>query len=209
MERENNMLIQAKYHEVRGDIQDGDIIAFGGRGGVSNLIKLFTRSNVSHVALVMKSKLENNVPLNMIIESTILDGYSGVTINRLSNRLKDYQGEVWWLPLRQDLRSEKNWEEAYEWLKCQRKKAYDNIQAIGSGLDLIWNNKEDFDKFFCSELCCAFFEEIEVVEGINSSEVTPIDLCMFSLYENNYYQICGIEKEIKGYNTLEPGQWIM
>ena len=204
------MLIQARYHEIRDAVQDGDIIAFGGKGGISNLIKIFTRSNVSHVALVMKSKLENNNPLNMIIESTTLDGYSGVIVNRLSNRLKDYQGEAWWLPLRQDLRRKASWNGAYEWLKSQRRKAYDNIQAVGAGLDLIWNNKEDFDQFFCSELCCAFYEErLGIIESLNSSEVTPIDLCMFNLYENNYYQICGGEKEIKGYNSVLPGQWVL
>ena len=203
------MLIQAKYHEIREDIQDGDIIAFGGKGMTSNLIKLFTRSNVSHVALIMKAKLDNSNPLNMIIESTTLDGYSGVVINRLSNRLKDYQGEAWWLPLRQDLRSRGNWDEAYEWLKAQKRKAFDPMQAIGAGLDLLLNNKEDFDKFFCSELCCAFFEEKEIIKAINSSEVTPIDLCMFNLYEDNYYQICGEEKEIQGYNILEPGEWVI
>ena len=204
------MLIQAKYHQIREDIQDGDIIAFGGGGTVSNLIKLFTRSNVSHVALILKSALESGERLNMIIESTILDGYSGVVVNRLSNRLRNYQGEIWWLPLKQELRDKTNWDGAYEWLKSQKRKAYDSLQAIGAGLDLIWNNKEDFDKFFCSELCCVFYEErLEIIKQINSSEVTPIDLCMFSLYENNYYQICGEEKEIKGYNTLEPGQWVM
>lgn len=204
------MLIQAKYHEIREDIQDGDIIAFGGRGAISNLIKLFTRSNVSHVALILKSALESGERLNMIIESTTLDGYSEVVINRLSNRLRNYQGEVWWLPLRQELRDNANWEGAYEWLKSQKRKAYDNVQAIGAGLDLILNNKEDFDKLFCSELCCAFFEErLGIVPQINSSEVTPIDLCMFNLYENNYYQIRGEEKEIRGFNSLEPGQWIM
>ena len=204
------MLIQAKYYEIREDIQNGDIIAFGGKGIASNLIKLFTRSSVSHVALIMKAKLDNGNPLNMIIESTTLDGYSGVVINRLSNRLKDYQGEAWWLPLKQELRNKANWDGAYEWLKSQKRKAYDSIQAIGAGLDLIWNNKEDFDKFFCSELCCVFYEErLEIIKQINSSEVTPIDLCMFNLYENNYYQICGAEKEIKGYNTLEPRQWVM
>ena len=98
------MLIQAKYHQIRESLQDGDLIAFGGRGGASSLIKLFTRSNVSHVALILKSVLETGERLNMIIESTTLDGYSGVIINRLSNRLKNYDGEVWWLPLRQDVK---------------------------------------------------------------------------------------------------------
>ena len=129
------MLIQAKYHEIREDIQDGDIIAFGGKSRISNLIKLFTRSNVSHVALILKSALESGERLNMIIESTTLDGYSGVVINRLSNRLRNYQVEIWWLPLRQELRDKANWDGAYEWLRSQKRKVYDSVQALGAGLD--------------------------------------------------------------------------
>lgn len=203
------MLIRAKYHEIRKDIQDGDVIAFGGKGAVSNLIKLFTRSNVSHVALVLKSVLETGERLNLIIESTILDGYSGVVVNRLSNRLKNYDGEVWWLPLKQDLRDRTNWEGAYEWLRSQKGKAYDTKQAIGSGLDLLWNNKEDFDKFYCSEIISAFYESRNIIDEINSSEVTPVDLCMFNLYEGDYYQLAGETKEIKGYNTVPPGDWVI
>jgi|SRR3990167_1895525 len=203
------MLIQAKYHQIRESLQDGDLIAFGGRGGASSLIKLFTRSNVSHVALILKSVLETGERLNMIIESTTLDGYSGVIINRLSNRLKNYDGEVWWLPLRQDVRDRADFDGAYEWLKKQKRKADDSLQAIGAGLDLIINNKEDFDCFFCSELVSAYYEKIAIIEEINSSEVTPIDLCMFDLYDTNYYQLVGQQKEIKGYNSLKPGGWVL
>ena len=203
------MLIRAKYHEIRKNIQDGDVIAFGGKGAVSNLIKLFTRSNVSHVALIMKSVLNTGERLNQIIESTLLDNYSGVVVNRLSNRLKDYDGEAWWLPLKQSIRDKAIWENAYSWLKKQKRKAYDTKQAIGSGLDLLWNNEEDFNKFFCSELISAFYEKVNILNQINSSEVTPVDLCMFNLYEGDYYQLIGEPKEIKGYNTVPSGDWVI
>lgn len=203
------MLIKAKYHEIRKDIQGGDVIAFGGKGTVSALIKLFTRSNVSHVALVMRAVSKTGERLNQIIESTTLDNYSGVVVNRLSNRLKEYDGDVWWLPLKQEFRDKASGEDASQWLIKQKRKAYDTKQAIGSGFDLIINNTEDFDKFFCSELISAFYEKVDVISEINSSEVTPIDLCMFSLYEKDYYQLKGKRKEIKGYNTVPPGDWVI
>jgi len=203
------MLIQTKYHNVREDIQEGDIIAFGGKGGIPSLIKLFTRSNVSHVALIMKAKTNQEGILNLMIESTTLEGYSGVVVNRLSNRLKDYKGDAWWLPLSKESRERADWEGSYDWLKRQKRKAYDSLQALGSGLDLIMNNKEDFDRLFCSELISAFYEHVRIIEAINSSEVTPIDLCMFNLYEHNYYQLCGQVKDIRGYNSVEAGNWVL
>lgn len=203
------MLIKAKYHEIRKDIQDGDVIAFGGRGMVSNLIKLFTRSNVSHVALMMRAISKTGERLNQIIESTTLDNYSGVVVNRLSNRLKGYDGEAWWLPLKQEFRNKARGEDAYKWLVKQKRKTYDTWQAIGSGLDLLLNNNEDYDKLYCSEIISAFFEERGIIDEINSSEVTPIDLCMFNLYEKDYYQLKGKRKEIKGYNTIPSGDWVI
>jgi hypothetical protein len=45
------------------------------------------------------------------------------------------------------------------------------------------------------------------ITTINASEVTPIDLCKFELYADNYTQISGDKKIISGYNTLNPEGW--
>ncbi len=42
--------------------------------------------------------------LNQIIESTFLNGFSGVSINRLSDRIETYNDEMWWLPLSDESR---------------------------------------------------------------------------------------------------------
>lgn len=200
------MLIQTNYSQIREQIRDGDIIAWGGKGQVSSLIKLFTLSTVSHVAIVMKAIDITNegkeIILNNIIESTTLDGYSGVVVNRLSKRLHNYDGEVWWLPLSEDIRSRIDFKIFYDWLKKQRKKVYDIVQAMGSALDLLWHNKEDFDKFFCSELCSAALEISGGVSNINCSEITPAELCKWKIYQENYYQLGGELKEIKGFNSV-------
>lgn len=202
------MYRRAYYHEIREQIKDGDVIAFGGKGQLSGLIKLFTLSGVSHVGVVMKSKILTSdgilVTTNDIIESTTLDGFSGVTINKLSKRLKDYDGEVWWLPLNDNLRLQADMKVFYQWLKEQNRKCYDSKQAIGSAFDILWNNKEDFDRFFCSELVAASLEKAGVIKNINASEVTPADLCMFKIYDQDYYQLSGETKELRGFNSLDP-----
>ena len=84
-------LLQRKYAEIRDKVRAGDIIAFGGKGNFSEIIKWATRASVSHVCIVLQSELRGAEDLgtdgyfNQIIESTSLNGFSGVTISRLSD----------------------------------------------------------------------------------------------------------------------------
>ena len=48
---------KAKYADVRSKMKPGDVIAFGGKGNFSELIKWATRSTVSHVGVIMQSKM--------------------------------------------------------------------------------------------------------------------------------------------------------
>jgi hypothetical protein len=213
----------AKYSDLRKDMQPGDVIAFSGKGHFSEIIKWATRAPVSHVGIILQSKLLiGDIPqdgfFNQIIESTSLNGFSGVSISRLSDRVDTYDGEMWWLPLSKKSRDNLKTKEFFDFLLHQEKKPYDMPQAVKSALDALdkipllqkaTHNIEDFSSFFCSELAAAALEVGQVVSNINASEVTPVDLCMFSIYQDDYYQIegKGEEKDIKGYNTLFPDGW--
>lgn len=208
------------YEEARDKMQPGDVIAFSGKGNVSEIIKLFTKSGVSHVGVVYKTKQVNdsdpNRYMNTLMESTSLDGFSGVIMTLLSDRIKHYDGNLWWLPLSQASRNKLDLAKFFDFLVKQEGKAYDTKQAIKSALDAlddapflkdITYNKEDFSKFFCSELVAAALEDAGVIRNVNSSEVTPIDLCTFRIYETDYYQLKGMDAPIKGFNSVEPDGW--
>jgi hypothetical protein len=213
--------IKSKYEDVRKKMQPGDVIAFGGKGNFSEIIKWATRSTVSHVGVILQSKLLiDEQPqagfFNQIIESTSLNGFSGVTISRLSDRLFSYGGEIWWLPLSTKIRENLVVKKFYDFLLHQEHKKYDMPQAVNSAIDafdkmpLIGNlthNVEDFSRFFCSELVAAGLEAGQAIPSLNSSEVTPIDLCRFNIYKEHYHQLKGRQKNIKGYNTLPPAVW--
>ena len=74
-------------------------------------------------------------------------------------------------------------------------------------------NPEDFSRFFCSELAAAALEEAGMVPRLNASEVTPIDLCQWAIYEPTYHQLFWDEqalpeqREIKRYNSYDPALW--
>jgi len=81
--------------------------------------------------------------------------------------------------------------------------ALDNVSIIGNAT----HNVEDFSRFFCSELVTSGLEAAGAISTINASEVTPIDLCSFSLFESDYSQLKGNKKEIRGFNSLNPTGW--
>ena len=211
----------AQYQTIRDQMKPGDIIAFSGKGQFSEIIKWATSSGVSHVGIILQSKLlidDNPQPgyFNQIIESTSLNGFSGVAISRLSDRLATYEGEIWWLPLSDASRAKLNFKTFYDFLLHQKHKPYDTPQAVKSALDTLDSvpligkatyNTEDFSKFFCSELAAAGLEKGGVISSLNASEVTPIDLCMFSIYQSDYYQLKGKKKAIKAHSSVSPEGW--
>jgi len=187
-----------KYDNVRKNLLPGDIIAFGGRGLMSEAIKAYTRCSVSHVGIVMQTGFIEGEPIVLVCESTSLgDGFAGVQISRLSVRVATYDGEMWWLPLNPVVREELDVIGLQVFLARQVGKEYDAIQAIGSALDkLVPDNREDMSKLFCSELCTAAFEDnlgdtqfvhkdpdfIWTFKNINASEQTPLDVVRFPIY---------------------------
>lgn len=209
------------YQDARPQMEAGDVIAFSGKSNFSELIKWATRGQVSHVGVILKSKLliEGDPQagiFNQIIESTSLNGFSGVSISRLSDRLETYIGEIWWLPLSQSTRATMDLKKFYDFLIHQERKEYDLPQAITSALDALDNvpvignashNVEDLSRFYCSELVAAGLEASGAISHINASEVTPIDLCSFSIFESDYYQLKGNRKEIRGFNAIDPTGW--
>lgn len=217
-------VIRGTYEEIRGLMQPGDVIAFSGNGDLSEVIKWATRSQVSHVGVVLQSKLLiGDTPqqgfFNQIIESTSLNGFSGVTISRLSDRVDAYDGQMWWLPLSDEARGQLDLTGFFDFLIHHDRRPYDAPQAILSALDTLdgipllgratTQNVEDFNKFFCSELVAAALEAGGVIDRINAAEVTPVDLCRFNLYADEYVQFKVVEEpqEIHGFNSLDPTGW--
>lgn len=211
----------AEYRDIRDKVQFGDIIAFGGKGTLSNAIKAFTRSPVSHIGIAMPwfPQLDRL----MLIESTTLhDDRKGVQMNSVSAYVCESQAggnarrgtrenpaeetyDLWWLPLRQDVRDEMDETVALEWLVAQLGKPYDFAQAAGSAFDFfddLWmDNDEDFSKFFCSELAAGYMKRaippVFLPDGFNASEQTPMDVCLLGLYAG-IVQFQGTSKTIPG-----------
>lgn len=207
-----------KYNDIKHKMHPGDIIAFSGKTYGDEIIKFVTRSNISHVGIVLKS---SDLPYNKISrcdENQITEALCTVVTSCLEKRIQRYSGDIWWLPLKERLRAKMNIKKYYDFILKQQNKKYDLPQAIKSYIDIfdkfpfcllrkLTYNIEDISKVFCSELAAAALEESNVIYNLNASEVTPADMCMFDIYEKDYYQLKGEFTRIKAYNTICSFGW--
>jgi hypothetical protein len=189
------------YHEHRNSMKTGDVIAFSGRGRISKIIKWKTKSPYSHVGVVMDTQIQGGIgKAVLMMESTALcphaddlsgEFVNGVQLHFLSKRLEHYDGQAWWLPLRELLPHYAAFN-MQMWLREERVKRvpYDAIGAIGAGADLLdWipgvQNDPDFSSLFCSELVTKALQIAGVVnDNINPSEQTPADVSLFPCFGN-------------------------
>jgi hypothetical protein len=189
---------QMPYGMARDLMLPGDAIAFNGTGLASSIIKGYTKSNVSHIGTILQVKISNTTikRINLIIESTSIgDGFAGVQINQMSTRVKAYKGGMWWLPLSKSARALFDEDKFFTWMRAQEGKPYDLVQALGSAIDFLPDQKEDFDKLFCSELYAEGMERAGVIGPINASEMTPIDDCLLPIFDETK-QLTGEPKEL-------------
>ncbi len=204
---------QDTYGNIRQRMQPGDVIAFSGKKILSGAIKEITNSNVSHVGVVFQSQIiANGTPqpgiLNQVAEATA----SGVRFTRLSGMLRNYEGQIWWLPLSDTARGNLDLETFHNFLLHYEGYPYDVQQAGILGLDKldpfeIIRNQEDFERLFCSELVAGALEAGGVIKTINASRVAPIDLCRFNIYADNYVQFSGTVKYINWFKSVDPNGW--
>lgn len=212
------MMYCMPFEEAQLKMQPGDVIAFGGSSHFSGIIKMAIRAEVSHIGIILYTEDHADNPgacTQFIIDST---SRQGVAISRLQDRFDQYDGDVWWLPLRHELRQERfRYEAFHTFLRSQQGKTYDHAQAAGSAIDFFDNvqlpfglrgpgyNTEDFEEFFCSELVAAGLKAGGVLPAdLNASEVTPIDICCWQIFAPDYYLMKGKPiKEISGYNSLQ------
>jgi hypothetical protein len=213
---------RADYDVVKVQMKPGDVIAFAGKDGVSDWIKAATRGPVSHVGIVLRSShAADRAPAApacpQIIESDAQPGvHYGVRPRWLDDRMDSYSGSMWWLPLDEAVRFRLDVTKFTAFLESKEDVTFDIPQAIRSAADSLddvplvgelTHNREEFSAFFCSELVAAGLEAGGAISSLNCSEVTPLDMVCFAIYQGTYFQIKGPKTLIPGYNTVNPEGW--
>ncbi|MBL0717070.1 MAG: hypothetical protein JJV89_03370 [Desulfosarcina sp.] len=177
----NFNVITMKYSKARKMMQPGDLIGFSGASLLSKIIKRVTRSEISHVGVILQTEIiDGGIWINQLIEST----NSGVKINRMSDHVRDYAGNLYWYPLTDESLAKLNLKKMYKFLLTHKGKKYDAWQAVLSAFDLFPDTSENFRRMFCSELTAAGYEAGGLLKNINCSEMTPADQVNMNLFKS-------------------------
>lgn len=192
MKRHSSLL--PEYEKVRPDMKTGDVIAFSGKGGFSDIIKWRFKKPFSHVGIVLSVNMGSGMGRSVLmIESTMgtnlpdamtKEVVKGVQIHWLSKVLERYNGKAWWVPLKEPLGIEEE-RRMTSWLRetHNARVPYDLCQAIGAGInfwDALLENDPDFSKLFCSELVTRALQIAgRVDESVNPSETAPHEVLEF------------------------------
>ena len=198
-----------QYLAARPNMLPGDVIVFSGASGVSPLIELATGSCASHIAVVRQGTHVLYEDVN-IIEATIEGVRNGVQSNLLAGRLANYdsRGRAWWLPLSPEVRKAMNWFQFYKYIgSTESRIRYDTaglFHFLARAVPFIGPRTyqaENSAALFCSGFVAELFEQSGILRGINTSKVTPQDLCEAKLYRE-CVQILGAPGKIARFNTV-------
>lgn len=110
-----NILKSLFSNSTKVDYRPGDVFLFAGRASLSKLIALSTASPFSHAGILYDA--------NTIFEAEIA---TGVTATSSFQRILNYHGDIWHLPLRRS---------TYPVFQKQRFQAYLNSQKNRGGYD--------------------------------------------------------------------------
>lgn len=207
------ILTPTDFATVRAAMKPGDLIAFGGEGVISRMIRLVTRCPVSHVGLILRVRDEHGVLRVELMESTSLHGKAGVQRTHLSERLESYDGVLWWLPLAKRYRHALNLDAYVTLLEQVEGRGYDFRQIAHFWWDRLnlWARGEDSSRLFCSELAALALKAGGALPAsLNTSEVRPSDLVRYRIWATHYYQLCGTTHPIPRYNSVPvplPASW--
>jgi hypothetical protein len=199
----------------------GDLIFFGGADAsdvvsivtdvVSNGIAVLTRSNLTHVAMVLEPSLpiggRPQTSLNLI-ESTILAGKSGPQINPAEGRIQNYQGLVFLARLRERTRVMLDWNAVWDYLlgrigpdRYSIKTIFDYLaRAVPLLGRLPLFCRPEAKAEVCSEYLAAGFR-VGGFPGIHPHVDCPQTLAEWAIYEH-LDQLRGRPAAIRNFNTV-------
>ncbi|MBW2232069.1 MAG: CDP-alcohol phosphatidyltransferase family protein [Deltaproteobacteria bacterium] len=193
----------------------GDVVAFAGESLWSLIAS--PEGLISHAGLIVSAATDTQ-PDPRFVESTVrLTGDQptfGVMESSFRDRHDDYKGVVWFLSLSDESR-EKFDQVAFDDFIAKSMGAEFDVNAGLKRTVADWwsqmtglfatNAVKAQEPFFCSELVAAALKKAGIVEFEDAEEVSPVDLCAWRIYAENYYHLRGDLEEIDEYNDRAPG----
>jgi len=199
-------------HEAKA----GDILAFNTKGLLSTLIRFFS-IGINHTEIVAQNPNTGN------LECFSADSH-GTRFKSIESAVRDADGSVYYLELREDVRKKLNEEAFGEKVIQLQNLPYDVLHFLGVAIDdwhIDWlsifpkipkwilktlkgmfQNTETMAKVVCSG-CAAWAFKAGLKIKVNASEEMPLNVCQYNLYKTDFITLKGKNKGISGYNKTK------
>lgn len=194
-----------KINGIFSHISPGDVIAFSGNGLDAKIIRWFTGSPYSHVAIVLETEYLNKQCEDILIAEstnyTTLPDFQekkrlkGVQVHWLSHWLDAYKacGRAWWFPLQQKLSYDKITQmQSWLWHLNDGHTPFAIRKSVGAWLaqnkyfDAQTNIKSSNTSagFFCSEFVAKALQIAGIIDlKLNPATQTPGDLMSIPCFQ--------------------------
>lgn len=178
------------YTKHRNEFQTGDVVAFQGTDFFAKLIRLGTRSQYSHVGMVIKLPMAGDKFRIFIIEAVT---QSGVILVPLSRTLLSYSGKAWWLPLKDEVAAQHR-NAIFQKVMERLGDGYDFGDIANIVVRLLHIAKKlingNGSSFICSELVASTFKDVGILKDVKPLFMTPQDVVRQKIYKETV-QILG------------------
>ena len=178
------------YTKHRNEFQTGDVIAFQGTDFFAKLIRRGTKSQYSHVGMVIKLPMADNKFRIFIIEAVT---QSGVVLMPFSRRLLSCSGKVWWLPLKDEVATHHR-NAIFQKVMERLGDGYDFGDIVNIVVRILHIAKKlingNGSSFICSELVASTFKDVGILKDIKPLFMTPQDVVRQKIYKETV-QILG------------------
>jgi hypothetical protein len=206
-------MVSTSFAAIRDQVRIGDVLAFGGHGWMSGIIKKSGHgSPVSHAATIIEID-----PAPVLVESTVRINFHptyGVSTAPAEAIVDHYDGEVWLLPLSAAVRANQFDSAAFTaYLESKIGGVFDVVGGLRVIIDEFLNGMRELgivelsaraEAFFCTELVAGALRAAGTAAGVDPEWVSPRDLCRWNIYTADYFHLKGEVLEIPDYNTIAP-----
>jgi len=164
------------YYKVRPLIKTGDHLGWKSNGIIGRLIRVFAPGPINHSEIVIK------IPFEGLDDRRFNIGAlgSGVSLHLLSRQLENYNGKVYWYPLKDEFDELRPAIAAFILQKIDIK--YDFYSLFKNAFGRV---STEASKLFCSEVCNWAWASAGIDTGfpLNGKAPTPADIDRFTIFK--------------------------
>jgi hypothetical protein len=153
------------YTKVRPEMKTGDHLGWRSNSAIGYFIRVFSRGDINHSSIVIKVDGVNDHRFDLGANK------KAVELHKLSWMLREYRGEVWWYPLKDE------YEERRQLIEQAAFKLIDIGYDYNSLIkNMVGRVSTNMSKLFCSETYNLIMLQAGIGTGYLHVAPTPADI---------------------------------